>query len=89
MMSAPKANRILVTGAVGQIGSELTVALRERYGPENVVAAGHRTPPGPELRDSGPFEFVDVTRRESLEQVVQRYDVDTIYHMAAVLSAAG
>ena len=47
--------KILVTGAVGQIGSELTMALRQRYGADNVVAAGHRTPPGPTLRDSGPF----------------------------------
>jgi nucleoside-diphosphate-sugar epimerase len=88
-MSTLKATRILVTGAVGQIGSELTMALRERYGSENVVAAGHRTAPGPELRDSGPFEFVDVTQRESLERVVREYDVSAIYHMAALLSAAG
>lgn len=81
--------RILVTGACGQIGSELTLALREKYGGENVVAAGHRTPPGPALRDSGPFEFVDVTKREELEAVVRKYNIGTIYHMAAVLSAAG
>ncbi len=88
-MAARETKRILVTGAAGQIGSELTLALRERYGAENVVAAVHRTPPSPKLRDSGPFEFLDVTQRESLEQVVDRYAIDTIYHMAAVLSATG
>jgi uncharacterized protein YbjT (DUF2867 family) len=46
--------RILVTGAVGQIGSELTVELRRRYGAENVVAAGHRTSP-PQFCAKGPF----------------------------------
>ncbi|MGD1996459.1 MAG: NAD-dependent epimerase/dehydratase family protein [Anaerolineae bacterium] len=80
---------ILVTGAVGQIGSELTMALRERYGDENVVATGHKTEPNPELRDSGPFYFIDVTQRETVEAVVDEYDIDTIYHMAAILSAAG
>jgi nucleoside-diphosphate-sugar epimerase len=81
--------RILVTGAVGQIGSELTMALRERYGGENVVAAGHKTEPEPELRDSGPFVAIYVTRRETIQEVVDNYDIDTIYHMAAILSAAG
>jgi nucleoside-diphosphate-sugar epimerase len=81
--------RILVTGSVGQIGSELTMALRRRYGGENVVAAGHKTEPEPELRDSGPFVTIYVTRRETIEEVVDEYDIDTIYHMAAILSAAG
>jgi nucleoside-diphosphate-sugar epimerase len=83
------ANQILVTGAVGQIGSELTLALRERFGYGNVVAAGHHTPPSPELRDSGPFEYIDVTQQQTLAQVVNKYDIDTIYHMAAILSAIG
>ena len=88
-MSKREMKKILVTGAAGQIGSELTLALRERYGNENVVATGHRTPPGPALRDSGPFEFIDVTRRESVEKVVDAYGIDTVYHMAAILSAVG
>jgi len=81
--------RILVTGACGQIGSELTMALRQRYGYDKVVAAGHRTQPGEVLRNSGPFEFIDVTKRETIEEVVRKYDIDTIYHMAAILSAIG
>lgn len=81
--------KILVTGACGQIGSELTMALRKRYGNEKVVATGHRTKPSEQLRDSGPFEFIDVTRRETVEQIVDKYDIDTIYHLAAILSAVG
>jgi len=81
--------RILVTGAVGQIGSELTMALRERHGGDSVVAAGRKTRPRPELRDSGPFEFADVTDREVLDGVIKKYDIGTIYHMAAILSAVG
>jgi nucleoside-diphosphate-sugar epimerase len=88
-MSTGEKAHILITGAVGQIGSELTIALRSRYGHESVIAAGHRTPPSPELRDSGPFEYIDVTDRNSLESVVTRYGIDTIYHMAAILSAVG
>ncbi len=79
--------RILVTGSVGQIGSELTLALRERYGNENVVAGGRKTQPSEELRNSGPFEFVDCTDIEAVNRVVVKFRIDAIYHLAALLSA--
>ena len=81
--------RILVTGACGQIGSELVMELRQKYGGDNIVAAGHKTKPSERLLNSGPFEFIDVTNRETVEAVVKKYEIDTIYHMAALLSAIG
>jgi len=80
---------ILVTGSVGQIGSELAMELRRRYGAENVVATGRKTEPSEELRSSGPFYFIDVTNIDTIEEVVKKHNIDTIYHMAAVLSATG
>jgi len=81
--------RIMVTGAVGQIGSELTAALRERRGGDNVVAVGHSTEPSETLRNGGPFTTCDVRDAAALAHIVDAYQVDTIYHMAAILSAAG
>ncbi|MBN2493313.1 MAG: L-threonine 3-dehydrogenase [Deltaproteobacteria bacterium] len=79
--------RIMVTGAVGQIGSELTLALRERYGGDRVVACGRKTRPSDALESSGPFEWADCTDPKRLSEVVTEYEIDTIYHLAAILSA--
>jgi nucleoside-diphosphate-sugar epimerase len=86
---AKEMKRILVTGSVGQIGSELTMELRRRYGADNVIATGRKTQPSDELRNSGPFYFIDVTRIETIEEVVRKHNIDTVYHMAAILSAIG
>jgi nucleoside-diphosphate-sugar epimerase len=81
--------RILITGAAGQIGSELTVALRERHGADRVVVTDLRADPGEVLREGGPFEPLDVLNKEKIGTLVARYDVGTIYHLAAILSAVG
>jgi nucleoside-diphosphate-sugar epimerase len=81
--------KMLVTGAVGQIGSELTMELRKRYGAENVIATGRKTKPSKELKESGPFYFIDVNKIETVEEVVKKHDIDTVFHMAAILSAVG
>jgi len=88
-MAKKDMKRLLITGAVGQIGSELTLALRKKFGNDNVIACGRKTKPSQELLNSGPFEFIDIINRETIEKVVEKYDVDTIYNMAAILSAVG
>jgi len=79
---------ILVTGASGQIGSELTPLLRERYGKDSVVASDIRDP-SPSLEDEGPFVRLDVTDRDKVNEVIDEFDVTTIFHLAAILSASG
>jgi len=81
--------QFLVTGAVGQIGSELTAALRQRYGYDKVVATDIRMPSDIELRDAGPFEFLDVLDPNHITRVMQMHDIGTVYHLAAILSAIG
>lgn len=82
--------KILVTGALGQIGSELTVKLREVYGKDNVVASGRRVKDGfEELIQSGPFEIVNIQEEEQILDVVKKYNINTIINLAAVLSAVG
>jgi len=81
--------RILITGAAGQIGSEMTVRLRERHGADMVVVTDLRSDAGEAMKESGPFEPLDVLDREKIGTLVARYDVGTIYHLAAILSAVG
>jgi nucleoside-diphosphate-sugar epimerase len=81
--------KILVTGSTGQIGSELTLELRRKYGGENVVAVGHKRKPSEMLLRSGPFVQVDLSNEKNIEEAVKNHDIDTIYHLAAVLSATG
>jgi nucleoside-diphosphate-sugar epimerase len=88
-MSTKVMRKILVTGSTGQIGSELTLELRKKYGANNVVAVGHRRQPSEALLKSGPFEHVELSSEESIEEVVKHYGIDTIYHLAAILSATG
>ena len=78
---------ILVTGACGQVGSELVLVLRDRYGNDNVIATGHETPPGEQLLNSGPFQFIDCTDINSIAEIVRQYNIGTVYHLAVRLSA--
>ncbi len=83
-------SRILVTGANGQIGSELVDVLRSRHGASRVVRLDLQPPPSPDGHSaSGPFEVVDVRDRDALADVIGRHEVDTIYHLASLLSATG
>ena len=82
-------HRILLTGACGQIGSELIPVLRERYGDDNVIATDIRPPETACLKDQGPFEQLDVCARGAMDDIIERYNIDTVYHMAAILSATG
>lgn len=79
-------NYILIIGACGQIGTELTLALRSKYGSENIIASDIRE--GSEsLMASGPFEILDATDYDALEEVIAYYEINEVYLMAAMLSA--
>lgn len=79
--------KILITGATGQIGSELTPVLRGKYGSQNVIAAGYRREPDSDLAEAGPFCRLDVRDIDAMTAVVAKHGIDTIFHLAALLSA--
>ena len=80
-------SKILVTGAAGQIGSELTGALRKRYGYDNVIASDIKGDPDKNSTGNGIHQIVDCTDARKVTDVVEKYDVGVIYHLAAILSA--
>ncbi|MDO1513173.1 NAD-dependent epimerase/dehydratase family protein [Maribacter confluentis] len=77
---------ILIIGACGQIGTELTYTLREKYGSEHIIASDIREG-NEDLMQSGPFEILDATNYDALEEVIAYYDISEVYLMAAMLSA--
>lgn len=80
--------RILIIGACGQIGTELTLKLREIHGAHAVVASDIREG-SKELMQSGPFEFINAMEYNSIENILEKYAIDEVYLMAAMLSATG
>ena len=81
--------KILVIGAAGQIGSELTPALREKYGNENVVLAYNRTPLPDDLAKAGPYVQLDVRNTDKFKEICKEYNISIIINLAAILSAKG
>ena len=78
--------RILVTGANGQVGSDLVTALRQKYGADQVVGVDLALP---EKATDGPHEILDVTDRSGLQRIGDQYGIDSIFHLASLLSAKG
>lgn len=78
-------SQILVTGALGQIGSDLTTTLQGKYGKDSVLTTDIHD----EGSQEGPFQFLDVLDYEAISKTISEYSIDTIYHLAAVLSAHG
>ena len=80
--------KILVIGATGQIGSALMTKLRKEYGNDNVVAGYiEGVPLSDELKNGGPLEIADVTNAQQIAAIIDKYKIDSIYNLAAILSA--
>ena len=79
--------KILVTGALGQIGSELVMKMREIYGSDNVIATDLRKSEDSQVVTSGPFEILDVTDYKAMFELCKKYEIDSLIHLAALLSA--
>ena len=86
-VSGPK--KIMVTGALGQIGTELVEKLRKIYGNENILATDVRKLDDNPGVQNGPFEILSVVDSDSMDKLVKEYDIQEIYHLAAILSATG
>ncbi|MGD8341664.1 MAG: NAD-dependent epimerase/dehydratase family protein, partial [Gammaproteobacteria bacterium] len=80
--------RVLVTGAFGQIGTELTPALRSRHGSDNVLATGRHVPEQPADANER-VATLDVTEPAAVRKIIESQHINVIYHLAAILSARG
>ena len=80
-----KEERILITGANGQLGRVLAIELRKKYGKENVLATDIKEPDF----DNAPFQFLDITNKTRVQEVIESHKTTHIYHLAAILSASG
>ena len=80
--------KILVTGASGQIGSELIPELRKLYGNERVIASVNKTSMTDEVQNSGPNTKIDVRNIDEIDSVIKKYKIDTIFHLGSILSAS-
>lgn len=78
--------KILVTGAFGQIGTELVPALQQKFGKDNVIAVGHHNIPS---NFDGIVEKAELPNKDNLKELVEKYDVGTVYHLVSLLSAKG
>ena len=88
-MAEPPGDRILVTGALGQIGTELVSSLRESYGKDNVLATDIRVPDDESIFPDGPFSNLSVLDGAGMEKMIQEEGIGTVFHLAAILSATG
>jgi nucleoside-diphosphate-sugar epimerase len=79
--------KILVTGALGQIGSELSIALKKIYGEKNVITSDLHSS---NIKDEfQPYETLNILDKQALANVIKKHEITTIYHLAAILSATG
>lgn len=81
--------KILITGATGQVGVELTQALRDKYGATNVIATGYNNRPANESQQDNPYYQLDIRDAALLDKIITGHKCDTIFHLAALLSAVG
>ncbi|MEP1033865.1 NAD-dependent epimerase/dehydratase family protein [Ekhidna sp.] len=81
-------DKILIIGACGQLGTELTLKLRELKGTENVIASDLLDEPV-ELLSEGPYEKLNILNKESFQIILEEHSITQVYHLAAVLSAKG
>src|SRR5579859_3475944 len=79
-------SKILVTGAFGQIGSELVPVLQKKFGKDNIVAMGNKHIPN---NFDGIVETADIRKKESVTKIFERYNIDTVYHLVSLLSVVG